>query len=198
MAGIDAWEPWPLQVLADRLAGVTTPWCFAAGWALDLFRGGQTRDHHDVEIAVPATRFAEIAGRFPEIDFHVPVDGALVPASPETLDAGHQSWALDRAADRWRFDVFREPHDGDVWICRRDPRVRRPYADVIRNDASGLPFVAPEIALLFKAKRPRAKDAADFAGTLPLLDTGQRRWLVDALELVHPGHPWIPAVRQEA
>jgi Aminoglycoside-2''-adenylyltransferase len=176
------------------LAGLPVPWCIAAGWALDLFRGRQTRDHDDVEIAVPRTRFAEIVERFPEVDFYVPVAGALVPASLETLAAGHQTWALDRAAGRWRFDVFREPHDGDVWICRRDARIRRRYADLIRHDATGLPFLAPEVALLFKAKASRDKDCADFAGTLPLLDPGQRRWLLDALDLVHSDHPWQAAL----
>jgi hypothetical protein len=187
---IDAWEPWHPQVLGERLAGLSVPWCIAAGWALDLFRGRQTRDHHDVEIAVPRAQFAEIAQRFPEVDFYVPVDGALVAASPDTLAAEHQTWALDRASGRWRFDVFREPHDGDVWICRRDARIRRPYADLIQRDASGLPFLAPEVALLFKAKALRGKDTADFTGTLPLLDADQRQWLADALALVHPDHPW--------
>jgi len=194
---LDAWEPWHPTLLAQRLAGLSTPWCVAAGWALDLFRGHQTRDHHDVEIAVPRARFAEVAPRFPEIDFHVPIDGTMVPATPEALAAGHQTWALDRAAGRWRFDVFREPHDGDVWICRRDPRIRRPYADLIRHDANGLPFLAPEVALLFKAKASRDKDRADFDATLPLLDADQRRWLADALALVHPDHPWQHAIVQE-
>jgi hypothetical protein len=33
------------------------PWCVAAGWALDLFRGMQTREHGDIEIAIPAAGF---------------------------------------------------------------------------------------------------------------------------------------------
>jgi len=42
----------------------------------------------------------------------------------------------------------------------------------------------------------RVMHAGDiFAGkTLPLLDAGQRRWLAQALALVHPGHPWAPLV----
>jgi len=191
---VDAWEPWHPRLLGERLAGLPVPWCVAAGWALDLFRGRQTRDHGDLEIAVPVTRFAEVAQRFPEIDFYVPVDGVLVPATVETLAAGHQTWALERAAGHWRFDVFREPHDGEVWICRRDARIRRPYADLIRHDADGLPFLAPEVALLFKAKAQRDKDSADFAGTLPLLSADQRGWLSDALALVHPDHPWQAAI----
>jgi hypothetical protein len=192
---IDAWAPWRPEVLAERLAGLSVPWCVAAGWALDLFRGRQTRDHHDVEIAVPRERFGEIAARFPDVDFYVPVDGKLIAATADTLAAEHQTWALDRELGRWRLDVFREPHDGDVWICRRDARIRRPYADLIQHDASGLPFLAPEVALLFKAKAARDKDTADFNGTLPLLNGDQRRWLADAIALVHPGHSWLEIIQ---
>jgi hypothetical protein len=55
-AEIDAlWsDPWRPEQIAERLAGVSVPWYIAAGWALDLFRGEQTREHEDIEIAVPA------------------------------------------------------------------------------------------------------------------------------------------------
>ena len=112
---------------------------------------------------MPRARFAEIAARFADVEFFVPVDGALVAASPDLLAAEHQTWALDRTAGCWRLDVFREPHDGDVWICRRDARIRRPYAELIRRTADGVPYLAPEVALLFKAKAARDKDRADFA-----------------------------------
>jgi hypothetical protein len=190
MPDLDAWDAWPPRIMADRLAGVSAPWCVAAGWALDLFRGTQSRAHGDLEIAVPASRFAEIAVRFADCEFFVAHDGKVHPASAETLRLGQQTWARERSSGKWRFDVFREPHDGDTWICRRDERIRRPYASVIHHDADGIPYLAPEIVLLFKAKGLRAKDATDFQGALPLLDGEQRRWLNDALALVHPAHPW--------
>jgi uncharacterized protein CbrC (UPF0167 family) len=55
--------------VAQHLAGISTPWCVAAGWALDLFRGIQTREHGDIEIAIPAATFAEVRGRFPGYAF---------------------------------------------------------------------------------------------------------------------------------
>ncbi|MFC4147736.1 nucleotidyltransferase domain-containing protein [Micromonospora mangrovi] len=186
----DAWDPWPPEVVADRLAGVDVPWCVAGGWALDLFRGATTRSHGDLEIAVPADRFAEVAARFPECEFRVAGGGRTVPLSAEALRAHHQTWAWERDADVWRFDVFREPHDGDTWICRRDARLRLPYAELIRRDPQGVPYLRPEVVLLFKAKALRDKDRVDFDAVLPLLSTPQRRWLDDALALVHPAHEW--------
>jgi hypothetical protein len=50
----NAWRP---EEVAERLDGVSAPWCIVAGWALDLFRGEQSRPHGDLEIAVPTAGF---------------------------------------------------------------------------------------------------------------------------------------------
>jgi aminoglycoside-2''-adenylyltransferase len=187
---IEAWQSWHPSVVAERLAGVTTAWYVAGGWAVDLHLGRTTREHDDLEIGVPRDRFAEIAGRFPELAFYVAGSGRVVPATPDALDAEHQTWALDTAADRWRFDVMREPHDGDTWICRRHESLRRPYTSIVRTGRDGIPYLSPEVVLLFKAKYRRPKDEADHALLAPVLTGAQRAWLDAALDLVHPGHAW--------
>lgn len=193
-----AWEPWSPRTLADRMRGLEVPWCVAAGWALDLFRGAQSRPHGDIEMAVPAAGFPAVAARLDDCRFWVPTDGRLVPPSGTALAEQFQTWAWERAAGRWRVDVFREPHDGDTWICRRDDRIRVRYADIIERDRDGIPFLAPEFVLLFKAKRHRDKDEADLASTLPLLDDARLRRLDGLLAVAHPDHPWRAAVAAQA
>jgi hypothetical protein len=188
---IDAWDSWAPSVVASRLAGVGVPWYVAGGWAVDLHLGGQRREHEDLEIAVPAAHFDAIAARFPELAFHVAGDGVVVPINPVAMAEHFQTWAWDAAAARWRFDVFREPHDGDVWISRRDPRLRRAYGELIRHDRDGIPYLSPEVVLLFKAKHRREKDEGDYAALAPGLSAPERAWLDEALDIVHPGaHPW--------
>lgn len=188
--GIDAWQPYTPEELTDRLAGLPVTWAIAGGWALDLFLGRVTREHSDLEIALPASAFELLTPLFAGWRFFVPIAGTLTSADPESLAADFQTWALDPVTGMWRFDVFREPHDGDTWICRRDERIRRPYAEVVRRTPAGIPFVVPEVALLFKAKASRDKDQRDFAATLPELSAGQRGWLDAALAVIHPEHPW--------
>jgi hypothetical protein len=185
---VDAWEPWHPHELAARLHDLQVPWYVAGGWSVDLF----------LEVAVPAAHFALLPPLFPELDFWVPAgEGVLVPMTAETLAGdSHQTWAWDPAAARWRFDVFREPHDGDVWICRRDEqRIRRPYREIIRRTDDGIPYLAIEAVLLFKAKHTRDKDEADFTAALPLLSRAERGWLDATLGLIHPYHPWRARLR---
>lgn len=184
-----AWSP---SEVADRLAGITAPWYVAGGWALDLFRGGQPREHEDIEIAIPAASFPEVRARIPGYVFDAAGDGRIwEDAAPEALAITHQTWLRDPVTGHYVLDIFREPHDGELWICRRDPTIRLPYSRIIQHTVDGIPYQAPVLALLFKAKHLRPKEQGDFDKTLPLMTPNQRDTLAGLLARVHPGHPWI-------
>lgn len=187
------WKPWLPTEVAGRLAGAEAPWYVAAGWAIDLFLGTERREHDDIEIGVPADRFSEIAERLGDLQLFVPVGGGMLePADDETLAGSQQTWALDSTANVWRIDVFREPSEDGEWVARRDARIRLPYAELIEHTADGIPYARPEVALLFKAKQARPKDESDFAAVVPRLDASRKALLARWLELVHPGHFWLP------
>lgn len=187
---------WSPGEVADRLAGISAPWYVAAGWALDLYRGKQTRRHGDIEIAVPAARFSEVRARFPGYVFDAAGSGQIWKnAPPEALASTHQTWLRDPATGCYLLDVFREPHDGDIWICRRDETIRLPYSQIIQHTEDGVPYLAPELVLLFKAKHLGPKDQADFDQTLPRMTSRQRDTLLGLLARVHPGHPWTAALQ---
>lgn len=186
-----AWTP---RQAAQRLDGVTAPWYVAAGWALDLFRGRQTRRHGDLEVAVPASGFGEIRERFPasEYVFDAVGDRCLWPdAAPEALAVTHQTWLREAVGGDYLVDVFREPHEGQTWICRHDPAIRLPYTEVIRHTADGIPYLAPELVLLFKAKHARPKDQSDFEAAVPELSRPQRARLAELIGHTYPDHRWL-------
>jgi Aminoglycoside-2''-adenylyltransferase len=195
------WRPWRPHEAARLLAGVEAPWYVAAGWAIDLFLGAERRKHDDLEIGVPADRFGDFVTALARFELYVVGPDPAAPpgrdlATPvaqaeELLARYHQTWVLEREPCVWRLDVFREPSDGDCWICRRDERIRLPYEQLIEETNDGIPYARPEVVLLFKAKAARAKDNDDLAAVLPNLEPERRRWLVEALELVHPDHPWL-------
>ena len=200
---LDKWDAWSPEEVARLLAPVEASWYVAAGWAIDLFLGGGYREHDDLEIAVPRDRLQEIVEALAGFELFVvgvPRQGLVSPLerARHALEATHQPWVREPETGLWRLDVMREPSDGDTWICRRDERIRLPYDRVIERTADGIPYGRPEIVLLFKAKHAREKDDADLAAVLPRLEPERRRWLADALELVHPGHRWLRGLQAKA
>ncbi len=188
------WEPWRPEEAARLLEGVDAPWYVAGGWAIDLFLGGQRRDHEDLEIAVPNSRFDEIVEALPDFEFFVitgPREAVPLEDGRDCLEQTHQTWVREPASGSWRLDVFREPNDGETWICRRSSSIRMPYERLVERTGAGLPYGRPEVILLYKAKHSQLpKNQDDFDATLPRLEPERQRWLLQALELVHPGHAW--------
>jgi RimJ/RimL family protein N-acetyltransferase len=196
---VSRWDAWRPEQVATLLEGVSVPWYVAAGWAIELFLGGDHREHEDLEIAVPNARFGEIVDALTGLEVFVitgPQEATPVDEAQDRLDDTHQSWVREPATGLWRFDVFREPSDGDTWVCRRDESIRMPYDEVIRWTDDGIPYARPEIVLLFKAKHAhRDRDQGDFEAVVPRLEPERQRWLADALARVHPGHEWLDGLR---
>jgi hypothetical protein len=192
---VSKWDAWRPEEAARLLQGVDAPWYIAGGWAIDLFLGGQRRDHEDLEIAVPSSRFDDVVEALPDFEFFVitgPGEAVALEDGRARLQQTHQTWLREPATGSWRLDVFREPNDGDTWICRRNPSITMPYERLIERTGDGLPYGRPEVILLYKAKHSeQPKNREDFAAALPRLEPERQRWLRDALELVHPGHGWV-------
>jgi hypothetical protein len=192
---VSKWDAWRPEVVAGLLERVEAPWYVAGGWAIDLFLGGQRREHEDLEIAVPNRRLDEVLTVLPGLEVFVitgPSEAMPIELARQQLDETHQTWVREPATGLWRFDILREPSDGDTWICRRDASIRLPYRDVIEWTDDGIPYGRPEVILLYKAKHAeRPRDQGDFADVLPVLGPEPRRWLAEALQIVHPGHAWL-------
>lgn len=87
--------------------------------------------------------------------------------------------------------------EGDEWVFRRTPQVRGAIQGLIRHTEDGIPYLSPEVQLLFKARSEiLEKDTLDFRAVLHYLGASQIRWLRSALEITFPtGHEWIDILR---
>ncbi|MET9492977.1 hypothetical protein [Nocardia sp. NPDC006630] len=83
---------------------------------------------------------------------------------------------------------------GGRWVCRRDRSITLPYKELIAIGDAGIPYVIPEVALLFKAKARRPKDDRDFARVIGLLPEYRSARLAQWLACVHPHHEWLAAL----
>lgn len=188
-------EPFePVRKVAAILEGFRRPWWFAGGWAIDLLVERETRAHEDVEVAIlrgdqkdlrdhlrgwhfeRVTRGTRETRPWHEGDWIGPPDHEIHGRSPE---------------DPLELEILLNEGEGATWRFRRDLAIARPLALTGMRTADGVPFLAPEIVLLYKAKDPRERDLHDFRVARGVLDEDRRRWLRDVLARVHPGHPWI-------
>jgi len=90
--GVEAWNPWRPDEITKRLAGIEAPWCVAGGWALDLWRGSETRRHDDVEIAILRRQFAAFREQLAGFGLFVAGSGEVSALGPDAeVDPGkHQ------------------------------------------------------------------------------------------------------------
>jgi hypothetical protein len=196
------WAPLSIPQLTRLLAPARFPWWVAGGHALDLFLGRTTRPHDDLDVEVlrrdqhKAQRL--LAGQ--DWDLHVAAGGRLRPwPDRERLAAGDNSiWCRPAPDAPWCLQLLLASSDNGSWVFRRNPTIVRPLATIGLRTADGVPYLAPVIQLLFKAKDPRPKDIADFNLVLPELRGADRAWLASALAATHPGHPWLTRLLGES
>lgn len=171
-------------------------WAVAGGWAIDLWLGEQTRDHHDVEVVV--RRCDQVAvnaalGQRWNLYCLDPHGGGWRPSNGVPIEP--PAFQLQARSPTSEFDIFTETTDQLVWHFRRDERITRPVSEVVIHGASGIPIVCPEVQLLYKAKAMEPKNVHDFETARPRLDDDAAWWLADALSLTYPDQSWTRALR---
>lgn len=190
-----AWEPMHPREATRLLASLASRWWIAGGWALDLFAGKESRPHADLDIGILRREAGQVIEALPDWELFEAQDGGLLRLEQREPRAQVNSlWCRPRGASRWVFELLLDDSAGDTWVFRRRREIRRPLAEAIRFDRSRIPYLAPEIGLLYKARRPRAADELDFRNVAPRLDDGARAWLHGALARVEPDHPWLEAL----
>jgi hypothetical protein len=191
-----------LLEVAEALGNLRAPFYFAGGWAIDLHLGRVTRDHHDIDALVmrrdhlllhKALKQFSLKKIIPHPDGKPPNRGAIVewPAGERLELPVHQINAYRTGESELAFQVMLAESRGSDWIFRRNPDVSMPISKMGFHPLWGLPYLAPEIVLLFKAKHLEARDRVDFDHAIPALSVDARRWLRDAIEKTHPGHEWL-------
>ncbi|MGH7779860.1 MAG: nucleotidyltransferase domain-containing protein [Candidatus Binataceae bacterium] len=207
-------EPKALLEVARALTNRRIPWFVAGGWAIDLHLGRVTRAHNDIDTLILRSDQAALrtsmdfdlravfphperhmnrgtvarwpAGKVLELPVHQlnayrPGDPILAEIDAAHIDSGHRYW----------FQIMLAESDERDWIYRRNSAVRLPLKQLGFHPLWGLPYLAPEVVLLFKAKLMQDKDREDFRNVRPHLNVDARRWLHDALAESHPGHEWL-------
>ena len=190
------------QEVATLLQSVRCRWGVAGGWAIDLFLGRVTREHQDIEIAIlredQLILQEHLASHGWSFDW---VHGEKLCPWPigESLQwPSHEIWCRSQGPVQ-SLEILLNERQGDAFVFRRDSRIVAPLDHTFIASSRGIPIVAPEIVLLYKANRPDAsKERTDFSSALNSLSPERLRWLITSLTLVDPGHVWLADLRNHA
>ncbi len=191
------WEPLTPQQVAERMRDLDIPWWIAGGWALDLFAGRQTRAHADIEVSVFRADEAKLRRQLVGWEFFVADAGTLTPLSDQKAlpEAAHELWAREKGHDAWQLEILVEERDGDRWVYRRDPRIGAHVRDLGRFSNDGIPYIRPDVQLLYKSKSSRGVDESDLIALLPRLDAYQRATLSAWISAGDPTHRWLARLK---
>lgn len=178
-----------LDTLCDLMTGYNARWWVAGGWAIDLYLNEKSRAHADVDIAVLREDQDRLYSHIAKWRPHKIVGGNMLPwQTGERLELPiHEIWAYPGAE---RLEFLLNESQADHWLFRRDLAVSMPLSKVTHRSSAGVPFLCPEVVLLFKAKRPSSRDQQDFARIRPKLQSEACEWLASALDICHPRHEW--------
>lgn len=185
-----SWEPLSIHDVIVTFAQAPFRWWFCGGTALELHIKHSWRVHSDIDIGVCRMDARRLYAWLPGWDLHLAAGGRLTPWDGRPLsadDAENNVWCRRDPSAPWCLDVTIGAGDERRWVYRRDDRIARSWREAVLVSSEGLPYLAPELQLLFKSKHPRSKDDDDAATVITSLTTRRRRTLAT---LLPRGHPW--------
>lgn len=189
------WASLSYRDAIDRLQKHGVQAWVAGGWALDLFHGRQTREHVDTDIVICRPDQGVLFTAFPEWEIyktHAP--GLARWPGNDYLDTTPNVWLRRNQDSPWSVEVMFLDIEGEEWVYRRNTAIRGRIEDLGLVTTDGIPYLRPEIQLLYKGGSSilREKDTGDFLNILPILSEAMRSWLVGALRIQFPqGHEWL-------
>jgi hypothetical protein len=192
------WEEFDPSRLLELMRSFAAPWWVGGGWALDLWLGRETRTHQDVDLAILRDDQHKLYDTLHRWElYYATTDHRLLPLRlGQWLEPPlHGVWARLAPDAPWLCEFLLNEHEGDEWLYRNNPAVRRPVAEIGSVNSGGIPILVPEIVLLYKAHEGAEEDEADFRAALPHLSPSATAWLVRTLEETTPEHPWVAQLR---
>lgn len=191
-----------LMQLRDLFAEAAFPWAVCGGYALELFAGKDIRPHGDIDLCLPESARGDVIAFLLDRGWQIYEYrgmGKVKPIRhPSYSEPGRNLMALLDGCPLVQFYPCEEEgllyHQFTPGMTEVDfldllfsPTQERPF---LMQD--GLPLIAPEVALLYKAALPDEESARlDYAAVYPLLGSNRMAWLRAELTARYPsGHPW--------
>jgi hypothetical protein len=184
------WAPMVVAEAVQLFAGAPFRWWIGGGNALELHTGRSWRLHDDTDVGIVRSDCVAVYEWLADWDLAVAAGGLVSPWDGRSLFSSRSEnnvWVRTAPGEAWRLDLTIGAGDDERWIYRRDPSVFRGWGSAVLWTGDGLPYLAPDLQLLFKSKSNRPKDDEDARQVIPVLAHAERVFLAERLPA---GHDW--------
>jgi hypothetical protein len=192
------WAPITVGEVAQIFSGSGIQWWISGGWALDLHIGKQTRPHTDTDVLILRRDQLAVQEHLRDWQLFKTHQPGLAPWPMNEYQHPpvNSIWVRRDEGSAWAFEIMLMDTVDDEWIYRRLPTIRGPIAALGMYTEEGIPYLSPEIQLLYKGRQEyRPKDLQDVKAIIPHLSPEKRKWLLECLHQQFPnGHDWIKFV----
>lgn len=207
------------------MANYPARWALCGGWAIDAWLPAETREHGDIDVSIFLDDSQTLYDYLPGWEMvghdaltedinelwtgqvlHLPAHlhariarpAEPIPREgPLLADRGFGvEFVFNEFAPDGELVLYFTPSDGRGSI--REPVVTISFDRGVRESRYGVPTLAPEAVLFYKATAykgtrhyMRRRDHVDFERLAPRLDSDQRGWLTDTITRVEADHPWL-------
>ncbi|WP_155590815.1 nucleotidyltransferase domain-containing protein [Lysinibacillus cavernae] len=196
---IDNWEPITVTEINNLFSTIPIKWGIAGGWALDLHLGKQSRVHKDIDVIIlrdeQLTTYRHLSDDW--MLYKAESGKLALWQEGEFLETTNDIWISKGSNSPWAFQIMLVDIEEQNWIYRREKTIRRDIEDIFLRTYEKIPYLRPEIQLLYKggSSNIREKDTKDFQTILPYLLPEQKDWLKMALKRQFPtGHSWLDSI----
>ena len=186
-------EPKRIAKLFNQYKG---KWMIAGGWAIDLFLNKQTRNHSDIEIAIPRNEQLAIKSYLAYWRLGYIKSAKTIPwIKDDFLELPiHEIYGI---YGEEKIEILLNEFDEKKWRYRRNLKIEYPSEKAIITSKLNIPILCPEIVLLYKSKSYRKKDENDFLNSIEMIDSKNLKWLCEAIQKTHGiNHQWIEIIRK--
>jgi hypothetical protein len=194
--------PPDLQNIISFMTACPIRWAICGGWAIDLFVGKTTRTHKDIDIALlrrdQQIMHQYLSQRGWRLD--IAAKGQLTPwkAGENIHLPRHIVFCKHPDFEPDFLELLLNEASDTHFQFRRNPAIQLELERAFITSASGVPILAPEIALLYKSKRIHVEgNTADFQNAIAHMGIAQRQWLAQALRIEYGSHDWLTAIEHQ-
>jgi len=167
----------------DLMKNYYEKWFICGGWAIDLFIGKETRKHNDIEIGIlrkDQNKLWEYFGNY-EI-FYV---NNMNNYEKILWDGEYKNLPIHEfncKIGELNLEILLNECDENNWIFRRDNNIKFNLNEIVKIYENNIPYLIPELVLLYKLSNLKEKDKMDFKNIIPYLSNEKINWLNQYIE----------------